>query len=542
MILLAAQGLTCIYLVILVSFLIKRAARFWALRNIPGPSNASFVAGNMLQMSSINSGPFHQHIMDTYGRVVKLHGFLGDTLLVISDPKALSLILTKEQYVFEETSFFVEGNRLIFGTSLFSTLGTHHRKQRKLLNPVFSIAHMRRLIPIFQSLTLQLQGILRKQVSDGPHEIDMVDWMGRLALEVMAQAGLGHTFNTFDSHKHEYCRAVEEFVPTFSQLMKFGALFPSGLVKATPKRVLSRFAKMLPWGTLHHMMGIVDTMHVESKGVWERKKALFLEGDNALVNQVGEGRDIMSILLKENFLAPEEDRLPDNELLAQLNALVFAGSDTTSNALARILHLLAQHPEAQEKLRAELRKVESEKGQLEYDDLVGLPYLDAVCRESLRLYPPIHFQNRISRKDMVVSLDKPIKSNNGEDLHELFVPNGTTIMINILGVNCDPSIWGPDALEWKPERWLSHLPESVTDAKIPGVYANTLTFLGGGRACIGFRFSRLEMKVVLAQLLATFKFELSKKEIFWKFGGFITPSVKGSTAVHPSLPMNVSLA
>ncbi|KAI0312739.1 cytochrome P450 [Amylostereum chailletii] len=299
---------------------------------------------------------------------------------------------------------------------------------------------------------------------------------------------------------------------------------------------------MLPWRTLHYMMSIADTMHAESKGVWERKKALFLKGGDALVHQVGEGRDLMSILLKENYLAPEDDRLPDDELLAQLNALVFAGTDTTSNALSRVLHLLAQHPEVQEKLHAELKQVEGEKGQLEYDDLVSLPYLDAVCRESLRLYPPVRFMNRTSRKDMVVPVDKSIKGNNGEDLHELFIPKGTTIMINILGVNSDPSIWGPDALEWKPERWLKPLPESVTDAKIPGVYANTLTFLGGGRACIGFKFSQLEMKVVLAQLLATFKFELSEKEIFWKFGGIVTPSVKGSTAVHPSLPMKVSLA
>ena len=64
--------------------------------------------------------------------------------------------------------------------------------------------------------------------------------------------------------------------------------------------------------------------------------------------------------------------------------LVFAAADTTSNALARTLHLLTQHTEVQEKLRVEI--LEASGGEdIPYDQLVDLPYLDAVCRETLRL-------------------------------------------------------------------------------------------------------------------------------------------------------------
>ncbi|KAI0312384.1 cytochrome P450, partial [Amylostereum chailletii] len=103
-------------------------------------------------------------------------------------------------------------------------------------------------------------------------------------------------------------------------------------------------------------------------------------------------------------------------------------------------------------------------------------------------------------------------------------------------------IWGPDADQWKPERWLSPLPENVAAAHIPGIYANMLTFIGGGRACIGFKFSLLEIKVVLSQLLPVFRFAPpAKKEIFWRFGGIITPSVIGATSPKPTLPLTVSL-
>ena len=64
---------------------------------------------------------------------------------------------------------------------------------------------------------------------------------------------------------------------------------------------------------------------------------------------------------------------------------MFAAMDTTSGALARILHLLAQHSDVQEKLRQEIIAACDEDGNIDYDTLVALPYLEAVCRESLRV-------------------------------------------------------------------------------------------------------------------------------------------------------------
>lgn len=66
--------------------------------------------------------------------------------------------------------------------------------------------------------------------------------------------------------------------------------------------------------------------------------------------------------------------------------MLLAGADTTTNVLARVLHLLADHPESQDKLREELRAAKELYGEeIPYDELVALPFFDAVCRESLRL-------------------------------------------------------------------------------------------------------------------------------------------------------------
>lgn len=66
--------------------------------------------------------------------------------------------------------------------------------------------------------------------------------------------------------------------------------------------------------------------------------------------------------------------------------MIYAAMDTTSGALSRTLHLLATHQDVQDRLRAEIKDAKHyQGGNLSYDTLVGLPYLDAICRESLRL-------------------------------------------------------------------------------------------------------------------------------------------------------------
>ena len=79
-----------------------------------------------------------------------------------------------------------------------------------------------------------------------------------------------------------------------------------------------------------------------------------------------------------------------NAALSAARTFVLAGMDTTSNALSRTLQILAEHPDVQEKLRAEILEAQrGDSSDIHHDDLVKLPYLDAVCRETLRLYAPV---------------------------------------------------------------------------------------------------------------------------------------------------------
>lgn len=87
-------------------------------------------------------------------------------------------------------------------------------------------------------------------------------------------------------------------------------------------------------------------------------------------------------------------------------------------------------------------------------------------------------------RDAVVPLGKPVVGRNGMEMNEIIVPKGTNVQVAILLSNRSRDIWGLDADEWKPERWLEGLPDSVGGAKVPGVYSHLMTFIGGTRACM----------------------------------------------------------
>ena len=82
------------------------------------------------------------------------------------------------------------------------------------------------------------------------------------------------------------------------------------------------------------------------------------------------------------------------------------------------------------------------------------------------------FEIYSTRRDIVLPFSKPIKGLDGQEITEVLVPNNTNIIIGIFASNRNPEIWGPDSYDWKPERWLNPLPNSVYAAHIPGVYSN----------------------------------------------------------------------
>ncbi|KAF8522361.1 cytochrome P450 [Gautieria morchelliformis] len=190
------------------------------LANVPGPAKEHWLKDGL---------QYNLQLAEKYGGAAKIHALLGEEQLYVSDPKALHYICAKEQHIYEETDMFIMGNRLIFGEGLISTRGEQHRKQRKILNPMFSLGNMRHLLPVTQPISDKLSSIISSQLPpDGEtKEIDVLPLMSRGALEYIGQAALGHSFNALDTSRHdEYTEAVRNLGPTTLRLILFRPFIP----------------------------------------------------------------------------------------------------------------------------------------------------------------------------------------------------------------------------------------------------------------------------------------------------------------------------
>ncbi|RPD79153.1 cytochrome P450 [Lentinus tigrinus ALCF2SS1-7] len=513
-----------------------------SLDNLPGPPPESWLNGNLKQFLSRNCWDFRDEVARKYPRVSLLHGFAGDKWVHVWDPKAFHAIFIKEQDIYEEP---VLGLRVILGPGLLGTLGEQHRRQRKMLNPVFSTKHLREMTPIFYSVIHKTRDAILQRVRSGAKdgvELDMLSWMGRTTLEILGQAGLGYSFDPLtEDRPDEFANAVKDLFPQLVNTSIARVLLPY-VANLGPAAFRRRVVEMTPSKTIQRLKDISDIMHERSVLIYNEKKAALEKGDDALKHQIGEGRDIMSILLRANVMAAEEDKLPDDELIGQVSTMVLAGMDTTANSLARILQLLAEHPDVQEKLREEVLnavEIEGADSIIDFDKLMDMPYMDAVCRETLRVSPGVTALFRVTTQDVVMPVMDPIRMRDGTYASAIPIPKGTRIFANIAASNRDPALWGSDAEEWRPERWLKPLPRSVEEAHIPGVYSHLMTFIGGSRACIGFKLAQVEIKTVLFVLLQHFKFEPTGKPIAWNSAAVQYPSV--GTEGEPEMPLKVIL-
>ncbi|KAG8689224.1 cytochrome P450-dit2 [Ceratobasidium sp. 423] len=343
-------------------------------------------------------------------------------------------------------------------------------------------------------------------------EFDMLRWCSATALELIGTADtLLHRVCTRIRLTATRSHVIKNHFPARAQIAPFQALFPL-IYRMGPSWLQHKLAGWAPNANIRKIKDIIDVQ--DKQRLVTQAQQILIHKKAALKDRQApeETHDMMSILLKANMEANEEDRLPEEQLLGQMNTLIFAGHETSSGALTRTLQLLDSHTAIQDRLRAELQAAPEV---LAYDELNTLPYLDALCREVLRLYPPAPFMERVALRDWVVPLKYPVKGRDGTIMSEINVRKGTKVYVGIRQANRCKETWGDDADEFKPERWLGELPKSVTDAKTPGVYSSMMTFSGGPRSCIGFKFSILELKILLPTLIKSFKFAPGTTEIVW---------------------------
>ncbi|CDO71513.1 hypothetical protein BN946_scf184910.g12 [Trametes cinnabarina] len=456
-----------------------------------------------------------------YGRTIMYPGFFRIFRLWTMDTRALNHILTHSaEYQKPEDARRNLARVLGRGASTCSSVvrtlstdqiatlkgvlfteGEQHRKQ----NPAFGPAQLRELTPIFVEKSAELRGLWEAELAQagGQGRIDVLKGLSKMTLDVIGLAGFNYRFDSLNPNgqPNELNQAFQEiFSPSggFTVLMILQNIFPvlKSLIPDERSRRIDRAQEVM------RRIGIQ---------LMEEKKAAIMREiseskDASLGRKDLHGRDLLTLLLKANMATdiPDSQRLSDEEVLAQVPTFLVAGHETTSTATTWCLFALAQAHEVQRKLRDELFTLDTASPTM--DQLNSLPYLDAVVRETLRIHAPVPTTVRVANKDDVIPVAEPFVDRDGKVQNGIRIAKGTPIFIPILAINRDKKLWGEDAHEFRPERW-DNPPDAVSN--IPGVWGHILSFLGGPRACIGYRFSLVEMKALIFTLVRAFEFDLA---------------------------------
>ncbi|KAF1758090.1 hypothetical protein GCK72_014548 [Caenorhabditis remanei] len=209
------------------------------------------------------------------------------------------------------------------------------------------------------------------------------------------------------------------------------------------------------------------------KVIVERKEALKESGYKM------EGRLAFLDLLLDMVQSGQMD---ETDVQAEVDTFMFEGHDTTSTGLMWAIHLIGNHPEIQRKIQAELDEVMGDEEDVTTEHLARLKYLECVLKEALRLFPSVPIIMRELSEDQVIG--------------GVSVPEGVTLLLNLLLVHRDPAQWKDPEL-FDPDRFL---PENSVGRK-PFAF---VPFSAGSRNCIGQRFALIEEKVIMAHILRHF--------------------------------------
>jgi cytochrome P450 len=362
----------------------------------------------------------------------------------VNHPDLIRKILTSQNFV--RTALSRRLLESFLGHGLFSQEGEEHLQQRRLMQPAF---HLKR-IDGYGSIMSSFASRMLDRWQDGETR-DISHDMMRLTFEIVSKT-------LFDADTGEQARQVNA---AFTSIMRaINTEYPL-------YSLLPSWFPVRRWGSSRR--AVLDLQRITHSIVQERRSSSVDRGD------------LLSMLL----LARDEDgtQLTDSQVSAQTLSLLFAGHETTANALSWAWLLLSQNPDIRQKLQAELDSVLAGRPP-SFADLPKLKYTEAVVKETLRFYPPAWYAERAPLSDT--------------ELGGYPIPAHSPIVISVYVTHRDSRFFD------QPERFLPERFLGVDDRQFPAY----LPFGAGSHLCIGNRFALMEAQLLVASIAQRFELEL----------------------------------
>ncbi|PBK62778.1 cytochrome P450 [Armillaria solidipes] len=490
---------------LLVAVPLRLWKRRYAIRKIRGPPCPSFLLGHEYLLGS------RQHVGDLemkwyqqYGAVYRTGGCFGQDILSVTDPKVLRYIFHSSGYRFPKTR---DARRIIdalVGQGVSTVEDKIHQRQRKILGPAFAASQLRLYLNVFQASALKLIEKANKYVGEGK-EVNVLQWTSKIVLDIIGITSFRYKFNSLNDGQTELMAALNN---VFIESQTKWELPFTALWRILPEWVLLLLER-LPSRTAVQLKRFKDVASKVSRPIFEKQL-------NEVVNNANPSeKDIVNVLAMSHLADDAKKKMSDLEIDSQLakwdGTFIVAGHDTTTSAIAWLLYELSSHPEVQTKVREEIAIAKSKApGVLTWGDYDAMAWLNAVIKEVLRYHPLAYGLFRKASEDDVLPLAEPIITSDGQSCSEIPISKGQVIFGSVYTYNRRvhlPSVWGDDAAEWNPCRFLED--RGIKQESL-GAYANLMTFSAGIRGCIGWRFVVMELQSVVTELLSNFEFSIPK--------------------------------
>jgi cytochrome P450 len=384
-----------------------------------------------------------------YGNVVSSRFLIWPQYMVFH-PSDVKRVLQEHHQQYSKDTYLFKFLRPVVGLGLFTNDGQSWLHQRRLMQPAFHRQHLAAFATIMTGAAAELlEGWHTAAREERP--LDISREMTRLTLRVVGQALFSVDLT---DEADSVSQAFTALLTPLSDYL-FNPVPPLGVPTPRNRRI-------------HRSMRDLDSV---VHGIIAARRS---EGQNDLVTMLLAARD-----------AETGKGMSDKQVRDEVMTLLLAGHETTANLLTWTWYLLAQHPEAERRLRAELAQVLG--GRIPtVEDLPRLTYTTMVLEESLRLYPPAVGFNRKALAE--------------DELGGYRVPANTLIWLSPHVTHRHPEFWDdPEAFD--PERFA---PERVA-ARPHFAY---FPFGGGPRQCIGNNFAMMETQLVLATIAQRYQLRL----------------------------------
>ena len=391
----------------------------------------------------VNPLIFHHKKFEKLGDTFRLKIGPGSSVIFSRNAAFAQYALQKNHKNFSKTTIQTRDMAKYLGKGLLTSEGEHWKKQRKLIQPAF---HKKQLVLLLNSIKAAISTELKKIETGKP--VDIFPVFNDLAFQTVVKS-------LFSSAVGQQEISRLQYITETAQKM---------LVRELRQPYLAWWFNLS--GKIREHTDLTDEARDILRELIDARRA---SGDRQ--------NDLLDMLLDARY--DDGSSMENEQLIDEILILFTAGHETTSNTLTFTAQLLARHPQAQEKILEEIKRAKMETESLA-DYIQACSYTKMVIEESMRLYPPAYFIDRVNKeKDVFDGLE---------------IPAGSSLLFSMYEIHRHKDFW-EDPEEFKPERFID--PKKYSFCYYP--------FGAGPRMCIGNNFAMYEMILAVAELVERYE-------------------------------------